>query len=118
MKPISTALAALLVSVTAVPIALVAREQGSRGTSGEAAQVTAVSASPFLPPEPYSEKRALHPVVVGERYPEVERIPAPGRYGLFDPPEGESYAIVSRTLVRLDDETGQVLSVLRRIEVD
>ncbi|MDO5648234.1 hypothetical protein [Paracoccus sp. (in: a-proteobacteria)] len=39
----------------------------------------------------------------------------PGQYGLSVPPAGNSYAIVQGKLVRVDTETGAILSILRPI---
>lgn len=43
-------------------------------------------------------------------------IAEPGPYGLSEPPEASRYAIIERQLVRVEDGTGKILSVLRQVE--
>ncbi|MDO5632841.1 MAG: hypothetical protein Q4G22_13540 [Paracoccus sp. (in: a-proteobacteria)] len=40
----------------------------------------------------------------------------PGRYGLGLPPSGDDYAIVNGRLIRIDSESGKVLSILRMVD--
>ncbi|MGR3199970.1 MAG: hypothetical protein ACU0DH_13930 [Paracoccus sp. (in: a-proteobacteria)] len=42
-------------------------------------------------------------------------IAVPGSYGLGVSPAGHRYAIVGGYLVRIDDQSGKVLSVLRQL---
>lgn len=46
----------------------------------------------------------------------VHVISHPGRYGLSTPPRGNRYAIVDGKLVRVDEGSGQILSILRVID--
>lgn len=43
-------------------------------------------------------------------------IAEPGPYGLSKPPMASRYAIIDRQLVRVEDGTGKILSVLREVE--
>lgn len=45
----------------------------------------------------------------------VHIIRDPGRYGLGVPPSGNRYAIVDGRLVRVDSETGRLLSIIRLV---
>lgn len=72
-------------------------------------------------PEPRPESPILItpaavPVVVGQRYDNVHYVTRPGRYGLAPAVDGYRYGIVGNQLVRLDSETGIVLSVIRLVE--
>ncbi|MGV3694220.1 MAG: RcnB family protein [Paracoccus marcusii] len=53
--------------------------------------------------------------MVGDSVPEdqLHRVSAPGRYGLSQAPDGDSYAVVGGHLVRIDADDGRILSVLR-----
>ena len=53
--------------------------------------------------------------MVGDSVPEdqLHRVSAPGRYGLSQAPDGDSYAVVGGYLVRIDADDGRILSVLR-----
>jgi hypothetical protein len=44
---------------------------------------------------------------------QIKVIQSPGRYGLGSEPKGSKYAIVGGTLVRIDAQTGKILSILR-----
>lgn len=67
-----------------------------------------------IQPQPRSETVLL----VGDiAPPDVTHIVTrPGLYGLSNPPAGNVYAVVSDQLVRLDADTGQILSRLRMVE--
>ena len=47
----------------------------------------------------------------------VHLVTHPGRYGLSNAPSGHRYAIVNGKLVRIDAQTGKIMSVLRAINV-
>ncbi|AXC49418.1 hypothetical protein DRW48_06685 [Paracoccus suum] len=55
-------------------------------------------------------------VIVGNTYPDAHIITEPGRYGLTDAPAGEAYAVIGKTLARVDKSSFKVLSILRPIE--
>ena len=40
----------------------------------------------------------------------------PGLYGLGEPPRGQRYAIVNGRLVRIDRESGRILSIIRIVD--
>lgn len=46
----------------------------------------------------------------------VHVVTRPGAYGLSVPPAGDSYAIVDKRLVRVDSDSGKILSILRLID--
>lgn len=46
----------------------------------------------------------------------VHIVSRPGLYGLGAAPAGQRYAIVDGRLVRVDDDTGRILSILRVVE--
>lgn len=46
----------------------------------------------------------------------VHAVTRPGLYGLGDAPRGQRYAIVNGRLVRVDRETGRILSILRLVD--
>lgn len=47
---------------------------------------------------------------------QVHRIKKPGLYGLSDPPNGDAYAVLEGELIRIDASSGQILSVLWKVE--
>lgn len=47
---------------------------------------------------------------------DVHVVSQPGYYGLSTPPTGDRYAIVNGQLVRVDEESRQILSILRMVE--
>lgn len=46
----------------------------------------------------------------------LHRITTPGLYGLSDPPSGDAYAILDGELIRIQKDSGKILSVLWRVE--
>lgn len=67
---------------------------------------------------PGQAKKGLHrEVAVGDIYDldDIHIITRPGLYGLGEPPEGNRYAIVDGRLVRVDSETGRLLSIIRLV---
>lgn len=55
-------------------------------------------------------------VVIGNAYPKAHIVTEPGRYGLSEAPPGEAYAVIGRSLTRIDKQSHKVLSILRQIE--
>lgn len=47
---------------------------------------------------------------------DVHVVTRPGRYGLSMPPSGNRYAIVDGQLVRVNEDSGKILSILRLVE--
>lgn len=45
----------------------------------------------------------------------IHVVTRPGLYGLGVPPSGDQYAVVGNHLLRVDGETGKVLSILRTV---
>lgn len=46
----------------------------------------------------------------------IHIVTQPGYYGLSTPPDGDRYAIIDGQLVRVNRESGQILSILRMVE--
>ena len=46
----------------------------------------------------------------------VHIITDPGRYGLSLPPDGARYAVVDGRLVRVESQTGKILSIIRLVD--
>ncbi|RNF33483.1 hypothetical protein A7A09_016755 [Paracoccus methylarcula] len=47
---------------------------------------------------------------------DVHIVTRPGRYGLSMPPDGNRYAIVDGQLVRVNRDSGKILSILRLVD--
>lgn len=47
---------------------------------------------------------------------DVHVVTRPGRYGLSMPPSGNRYAIVDGQLVRVNEDSGKILSILRLVD--
>lgn len=58
-----------------------------------------------------------HDLAVGDvlDWDDIHLIRQPGLYGLGDPPGGNRYAIVDGRLVRVESETGRLLSIIRLV---
>ena len=46
----------------------------------------------------------------------VHLVSRPGLYGLGEPPKGQRYAIMNGRLVRVDRDTGRILSIIRIVD--
>lgn len=46
----------------------------------------------------------------------VHLVSRPGLYGLGEPPKGQRYAVVNGRLMRVDRETGRILSIIRIVD--
>lgn len=46
---------------------------------------------------------------------QVRLIDRPGVFGLSDAPDGDSYALIGDRLARIDPQTGQIMSILRKV---
>lgn len=70
------------------------------------------------PPAAAAQQSPQSDITVGDTVPldRIHIVTRPGAYGLSDPQQGDSYAIVSGQLVRIDSASGKVLSALRQIE--
>ena len=83
-----------------------------------AAVVAMVLHEPLLPhPAQAQESTIAAAPLIGDvpRQELVTPIAVPGSYGLGVSPAGHRYAIVGGYLVRIDDQSGKVLSVLRQL---
>lgn len=70
---------------------------------------------PCIPP---GQARKSAGLAVGDRidWSRVHIVRRPGLYGLADAPSGQSYAIVDGRLVRVDDGTARILSIIRGVD--
>lgn len=68
---------------------------------------------PCIPPG----QAQKHGISVGDVivWDDIHVITRPGLYGLSIPPDGDRYAIVDGRLVRVDEGTGKILSILRLV---
>ena len=69
--------------------------------------------SPACVPPGQAKKDMVGSVV---RWNDVHIVTRPGLYGLGDPPSGQRYAVVDGRLVRVDRDTGRILSILRLVD--
>lgn len=71
--------------------------------------------SPACVPPGQAKKRNL---AVGEVFSlrDIHMITRPGLYGLGNPPNGDRYAVIDNRIVRVDAETGRILSIIRLVE--
>lgn len=73
---------------------------------------------PACVPPGQAKKRPGANFVVGDIL-DINRIhiiDQPGLYGLGEPPLGNRYAIIDGRLVRIDSETGRLLSIIRLVD--
>lgn len=87
---------------------------GSNRTASHCPPGLAKKNPPCVPPG----QAAKGAVQVGEvlRLGNIHIITRPGRYGLGDPPPGDRYAIVNGRLIRVDENSGKVRSILRVVD--
>ncbi|MCQ0971706.1 RcnB family protein [Paracoccus sp. TK19116] len=59
-----------------------------------------------------------HGIAVGDvlDWGNIHVVTDPGLYGLSSPPRGSRYGVVDGQLVRLDERTGRILSIIRLVE--
>lgn len=74
-----------------------------------------------IAPEPYLHAAGGTPPAISIGEPvdaaRVHVVAEPGLYGLSEPPPENRYAIVDGHLVRVDEDSGKILSILREVEV-
>lgn len=65
-----------------------------------------------------SSKNAKYSPMVGDRVntKRVHMVENPGKYGLGRAPAKDRYAIIGHQLVRINPNTGQILSIIRRVD--
>ncbi|MDO5613565.1 MAG: hypothetical protein Q4G14_10040 [Paracoccus sp. (in: a-proteobacteria)] len=107
----------LLTAVALVPLPLIAQAQGN-GRGQDSAQSCApglASRDPACAPAGQAQQNGLQ---VGDvlNLGSIHIVTHPGLYGLGTPPAGDHYAIVNGRLIRVDGETGKVLSILRIVD--
>lgn len=73
--------------------------------------------SPACVPPGQAKKHGIHHGV-GDiiNWNDVHVVTRPGRYGLSMPPDGNRYAIVDGQLVRVNEDSGKILSILRLVD--
>lgn len=73
---------------------------------------------PACVPPGQAKKRGGDGFVVGDILDlgTIHIINQPGLYGLGEPPLGNRYAVVDGRLVRIDSETGRLLSIIRLVD--
>lgn len=73
--------------------------------------------SPACVPPGQAKKHGIH-LGVGDfiDWDDVHVVTRPGRYGLSMPPDGNRYAIVDGQLVRVNEDSGKILSILRLVD--
>lgn len=73
--------------------------------------------TPACIPPGQAKKYVGGPLSVGDYidWDHAHVITRPGRYGLSTPPEGDRYAVIDGRLVRVNSDTGKVLSILRLV---
>lgn len=120
-QPALTASVALMTAFSFAPLKAVATPLHAQS---DRALVVADACPPGLArksPEclpPGQARKKSKGVVVGDVI-DVGRahvVTHPGRYGLSNPPEGDLYVVKDGRLVRVDERTGQILSILRAVD--
>lgn len=87
------------------------RAQSARGVTARACPPGLAKKDPAcLPP---GQARKVGDIIDLRR---VHVVTRPGLYGVRDAPSGQRYAIVNGHLMRVDSETGRILSILRVVE--
>lgn len=88
-----------------------------RGTVLRELLLAATVALAPLPLMAQDKGKEPDPVHVGDvlKLDRIHIIRQPGKYGLGTPPDGDDYAVVNGRLIRVDGETGKVLSILRPV---
>lgn len=92
-----------------------AHKPGARAVLANCPPGLAKKTPACLPP---GQAKKLPMLQVGQYldYDRAHLITRPGLYGLNDAPYGNRYAIIDGRLVRVDDSTGKILSILRIID--
>ncbi|TRW97245.1 RcnB family protein [Paracoccus sp. M683] len=73
--------------------------------------------SPACVPPGQARRGGNNGIVIGDvlDLDDIHVITQPGLYGLGDPPRGNRYAIIDGQLVRVDSDTGRLLSFIRLV---
>lgn len=73
---------------------------------------------PACTPPGQAKKAARQGVVVGDVFDlnSIHIVTQPGLYGLGKPPASNSYAVIGGQLVRVDSDTGRLLSIIRMVD--
>lgn len=109
-SPLYIIAATAVLGLSAISYTAVADNQPVVQDSTATLRLLASSADPHTTPR----------LKVGQRVDaaHIQLVDAPGVYGLSLPPDGNRYAIVAEHVVRVDPQTGKILSILRPIDPD